>query len=139
MIKCRKLGISLNPKKTFFFLKEGKLLGNIISKYGFIIDPKRIEPILKISPPRKIKELQSFIGKIIFLRIFFPNLTELIRKITNMLKKDFEIKWSIEARKYFDMVKHALTKAPVLISPDFTKYFIIFSLASEHTVTTILL
>lgn len=29
--KCRKYGLSLNPKKTFFGLQEGKLLGHIIS------------------------------------------------------------------------------------------------------------
>ena len=28
--KCRKFGISLNPEKSFFAMKEGKLLGNII-------------------------------------------------------------------------------------------------------------
>ena len=56
-----------------------------------------------------------------------------------MLKKDSEIKWSIEARKYFDMVKQTLTKAPVLITPYFTKYFIIFSFAFEHIVVAVLL
>ena len=29
-IKCRKFGISLNPKKTLFGLDEGMLLGHII-------------------------------------------------------------------------------------------------------------
>ena len=29
--KCRKYGLSLNPKKTLFGLQEGKLLGHIIS------------------------------------------------------------------------------------------------------------
>ena len=29
--KCRKISISLNPKKSFFAMKEGKLLGHIIS------------------------------------------------------------------------------------------------------------
>ena len=29
--KCRKFGISLNPKKFFFAMKEGKLLWHIIS------------------------------------------------------------------------------------------------------------
>ena len=29
--KCRKFGISLNPKKSFFAMKEGKLLRHIIS------------------------------------------------------------------------------------------------------------
>ena len=38
-MKCRKLGISLNPKKSNFALEEGKLLGHIISKVGIKIDP----------------------------------------------------------------------------------------------------
>jgi len=45
-IKCRKYGISLNPKKTLFGLEEGKLLGHIISNVGIRIDPARIEAIL---------------------------------------------------------------------------------------------
>jgi hypothetical protein len=92
--KCRNFGISLNPKKTLFGLEEGKLLGHIISKDRIKIDPSRIEAIQKLYHPRNIKELQSFIGKIIFLRIFIPNLAELLRNITNMLKKDTKIKWN---------------------------------------------
>ena len=37
--KCRKFGISLNPKKKLFGLEEGKLLDHIISQDGIIIDP----------------------------------------------------------------------------------------------------
>ena len=73
-IKCRKFGVSLNPKKTLFSLEEGKLLGHIISKDGIRIDPTRIESILTISHPQNIKELQSFLGKINFLRRFISNL-----------------------------------------------------------------
>jgi hypothetical protein len=40
--KCRKFGISLNPKKILFGLEEGKLLGHIISKDGIKIHPSRI-------------------------------------------------------------------------------------------------
>ena len=35
--KCRKYGLSLNPKKTLFGLQEGKLLGHIISEEGIKI------------------------------------------------------------------------------------------------------
>ena len=34
---CRRYGISLNPKKSFFALNQGKLLGFIVSKYGCIL------------------------------------------------------------------------------------------------------
>ena len=59
--------------------------------------------------------------------------------MTNMLKKDNEIKWSEEARKSFHAVNLALTTAPILISPDYTDDFIIFSFASKHTMATILM
>ena len=71
--KCRKFGISLNPKKSNFVLEKGKLLGNIISKDGIKIDPSRVESIQKIEMPRNKKEVQSFIGRVNFLRRFILN------------------------------------------------------------------
>jgi hypothetical protein len=96
--KCRRFGISLNPKKSLFGLEEGKLLGHIISKNRIKIDHNRIQAIQKLEHPRNLKELQSFIGRINFLRRFIPNLAELLRNIKNMLKKDVKIKWDFESR-----------------------------------------
>jgi hypothetical protein len=98
-----------------------------------------VAAILKINTPRRKKEVQSFLGRINFLRRFIPNLKEIIKYITSMLRKGNEIKWTQEARKSFEDIKIALTKAPVLASPDFTKDFIMFSFASEHTIVGVLL
>jgi hypothetical protein len=38
--KCRKFGLSLNPKKSHFSIQEGKLMGHIVSKDGIKVDPK---------------------------------------------------------------------------------------------------
>ena len=95
--KCRKYGLSLNPKKSLFTFEEGKLLAHIISKDGICIDPSCIEAIKKIDLPRNKKEIQSFNGKMNFLRRFVPNLAEHLREITNMLKKDSQVKWTEEA------------------------------------------
>ena len=59
--------------------------------------------------------------------------------ITNMLKKDHEIKWTVEAKKYFKNIKQAISEAHVLVSPYFDKHFLVFSYASEHTVAVVLL
>eukprot|EP00253_Pinus_taeda_P004841 PITA_04841 len=136
---CRKYGISLNPKKSLFSLEEGKLLGHIISKDGIRIDLERIQAILQIPYPRNIKELQAFLGKINFLRIFIPNLAELVRLLSNMLKTDAKVRWSLEAKQAFESIKTALTQTPVLTSPQFDRDFIIFSFASEHTIAVVLL
>jgi hypothetical protein len=64
------------------------------------------------------------------LRRFISNFVELVKFITSMLRKGNEVKWTLEARNYFDQIKQALTEAPVLISPDYSKEFLIFSFAS---------
>ena len=104
-MKCRKFGISLNPKKSNFALEEGKLLGHIISKDGIKIDPERVSAILKVGEPRSKKVIQSFLGKVNFLRRFVPSFAEIVMNITNMLKKGHEIKWNAEARKSFCEIK----------------------------------
>jgi hypothetical protein len=137
--KCRKFNISLNPKKSHFGMQERKLLAHIISKEGIKIDPNRVEGIQKINTLHNKKEVQSFLGKVNFLRRFIPNHEEIIKHITSMLRKGNEIKWNLEAKKYFEDIKVALTKAPVLANLDFTKDIILFSLTLVHTIVGILL
>jgi hypothetical protein len=86
-LKCRKYGLSLNPKKSYFSMIEGKILGHIVTQYGIRIDPERVEAIQIISLPRHKQEVQSFLGKINFLRCFIPNFAEIVKEITNILKK----------------------------------------------------
>ena len=62
--KCRRFGLSLNPKKSLFSMQEGKLLGHIVSAEGVRIDPSRVEALQSLSLPRSKKEVQAFLGKI---------------------------------------------------------------------------
>jgi len=59
--------------------------------------------------------------------------------ITRMLRKDSDIKWTPEAKKSFKDIKRAILEAPVLVSPNFSKDFLIFSFALEHMVAGVLL
>ena len=68
------------------------------------------------------------------MRRFILNFTEIVKVITNMLRKENGIKWTIEDKHSFLDIKQDLSKAPMLISPNFSKYFLVFSFASEHTI-----
>jgi hypothetical protein len=137
--KCRRFGLSLNPKKYLFTMNEGKLLGHIVSAGGVRIDPSRVEAIHTLSLPRSKKEVQAFLGRINFLRRFVSNFAELVKHMTTMLRKGNEVKWTVEPRESFVQIKRSLTEAPVLISPDYSKDFMIFSFASYDTVAIVLL
>ena len=120
-------------------MEEGKLLGHIISERGIKIDPDRVEAIQQIGLPRNKKEIQSFLGKVNILRRFIMNFVEVVKYINSMLKKDNTFQWSKEAKQSFVSIKQALSEAPILVSPNFDKDFILFSFSSEHTITGVLL
>jgi hypothetical protein len=56
-----------------------------------------------------------------------------------MLRKGNEVKWTNEPKESFTQIKRALTEAPVLISPDYSREFLILSFSSFDTVAAVLL
>jgi hypothetical protein len=50
--KCREYGISLNLDKCAFMVFSGMILGFIVSKVGKLLDPKKIQAIVNMPPPR---------------------------------------------------------------------------------------
>lgn len=80
--RCRRFGVSLNPKNCIFLAHEGKLLGHIISKEGLAIDLERVKAIKAFPLPSHKKALQSFLGRINFFLRFVPDFVALVKPIT---------------------------------------------------------
>jgi hypothetical protein len=117
---------------------KGSLLGHIVSKEGIFIDPKRIKAINELNPPSSKKGVQSFFGKINFVRRFVPDYASIVKPINLLLKKDQIFEWTSDTQNAFNNIKRAITIAPVLISPDFKRDFIIYSFATESVVASVL-
>ena len=77
-------------------MTEGKLLGFIESKEGMIIDLEHAKEISKIILPKSQKAMQSFLGKINFIRRFIPNFSQVVKPLQFLVKKDVPFKWSDE-------------------------------------------
>ena len=91
-------------------MEEGKLLGHIISEKGNRIDLDRVANIQKIGMPRNKKGIQSFLGKVNFLRRFITNFAEVVKYVNNMLKKDNTFMWYVEAKPSFIDIKRPYLK-----------------------------
>ena len=120
-------------------MEEGKLLGHIISERGIKIDLDRVAAIQQIGLPKNKKEIQSFLGKVNFLRRFITNFVEVVKFINSMLNKDNTFQWYKETNKSFVNIKQVSFEAPILVSPNFDKDFMLFSFASEYTIGGVLL
>eukprot|EP00253_Pinus_taeda_P029433 PITA_29433 len=100
--RCKRYGISLNPKKSFFALDQGKLLGFVVSRDGIYIDPDRIKEISEIPFPHNKKLMQSFLGQINFVKRFVPDFSHIILPLQAMIRKNavFRANWVTALQEY---------------------------------------
>jgi hypothetical protein len=104
-------------------------LGFIVSKLGIIIYPKRTKSISQIYFPHNKKNMQSFLGKINFVRTFVHGFTKIVKPLHDMIKNNFAFQWEEKERESFKNIKEAIVQAPTLTSPDFEKEFILYTYA----------
>ena len=114
------------------------MLGFVISREGITTDPGRIEAIKAIVLPDNNKAMQSFLGKINFVRRFISDFTEIVKPLQEMINKYFNFKWTKERREAFEKIKESIADAPTLRSPNFEKEFILYTFASNHSIATVL-
>ena len=110
------------PKKCQLFKTELQYMGNTI----FIKDRRvhvkplrsRLEAIQKLKLPTTVKGCKSFTGMVNFVRIFCPELQELLKPIYDLTKKGRHFIWGEEQQTAFEEIKSRLQKPPVLSMPD---------------------
>eukprot|EP00253_Pinus_taeda_P026775 PITA_26775 len=136
--RCRKYGISLNPKKSFFALDQGKLLGFIVSKDGIYIDPDRIKEISEIPFPHNKKSMQSFLGQINFVKRFVPDFSQIILPLQTMIKKNSVFKWGSTEKEAFELIKQSIINAPALNTPIFSNHFTLYTITSDFSYAAVL-
>ena len=108
-----------------------------MSNDGIYIDPFIIEAILALPAPTNITELQSLQGKENILYLIC-NYVEKTYGFMQMLKNDTLFVWDDLAQHVFNNLKHALTHAPMLQTPDYTKDYSLYVVASLSTIGMVL-
>lgn len=119
-------------------MEEGTLLGSVISPKRIKIDPGRIEAIKATALPHNKKAMQSFPGKINFVRRFISDFAKIVKPPQGMIKKDSNFKWTKERKEAFEKIKEAIAESPTLESPNFDNEFIIYTYSNVHSIVIVL-
>jgi hypothetical protein len=89
----RKFKMMLNPKKCVFGISSGKLLGYMVSSWEIGANPKKVEAIKKLQPPRTRKEIQKLVGMMAALSRFISKLGERGMPFYKLLRKADDFQW----------------------------------------------
>ena len=129
--------MKLNPSKCAFGVLFGKFLRFMVSHRGIEANPDKIQAILNIEPPRNIKEVQSFIGRVAALNRFVSKAIDKCLSFLKVLKKAF--KWMDKCQKTFQDLKAYLTAAPLLSLSVPSEELYLYLAVSPHAVSSTLI
>ena len=139
VLQClQKANLKIKLQKCNFAMKKLKYLGHIVDGNGISPDPKLIEAVEKFPEPKSVKNVQQFLGLTGYYRKFILNYSKKSKPLTELIKKDNEFFWSIEAQESFNLLKKCLITAPILSHPRFELPFEIFTDASAYGIGAIL-
>ena len=84
--RCEETNLVLNWEKCHFMVNEGIVLGHKISERGIEVDKAKVDAIEKMSCPKDIKGIRSFLGHAGFYRRFIKDFRQICRGVSNVVK-----------------------------------------------------
>lgn len=116
--RLKENGLRINWSKCQFFKDSVTYLGYKIDKHGLHTDDKKIEAIVAAPPPTNVTQLRSFMGLVNFYSKFCINMSDILKPMYNLLKKNVKWKWDENCSKAFNRIKKVLSSSPVLAHYD---------------------
>ncbi|KAK1435339.1 hypothetical protein QVD17_01100 [Tagetes erecta] len=125
--------------KCAFWLREVQFLGHVINASGILVDPAKVEAVMKWSPPKTPTEVRSFLGLAGYYRRFIQDFSKIASPLTKLTRKDIIFTWGKEQEDAFQVLKKKLTQAPVLVLPEGPEDLVIYCDASYQGLGCVLM
>jgi hypothetical protein len=124
--RLQSANLKLNPGKSFFAFRQVNYLGHEVSAAGIAPLKEKVQAIADMPEPQSVEEVQRIIGMMGFYRRFVPNFADIahpLHQSTQKVNRGF--KWTELQAAALKRLKEALTSAPLLQLPDFTKQLVV--------------
>jgi len=136
--RLQKAGLYVKAEKCEFHSDSVEYLGYVLSPSGLTMSDAKVKTIQEWPEPKKVKDIQSFLGFANFYRRFIFNYSDIVIPLTRLTRKDTPWNFDENCRKAFNTLKQAFTSAPILTHwvPD--TQLVVETNASDYTLAAIL-
>ena len=136
--RCEEKHLFLNWEKCHFMVREGIVLGHLVSETGIVVDKAKIEVTEHLSRPINVKGIKSFLGHADFYHRFIKKNSFIVRPLTRLLAKDVPFEFDDACLRAFEILKKALISASIIQPPDRSLPFEIMCDPSDYVVGAVL-
>jgi hypothetical protein len=91
-IRLRDAGLKINAAKSFFCATETEYLGYILTRGGIKPQPKKVQAILPLNPPKSVKKLRHFLGMVQYYWDMWAKRSEMLASLTDLVGECRETK-----------------------------------------------
>jgi hypothetical protein len=102
------------------------------------VNPKKVEAIEQLQPPRTRKETQKLVGMMTALSRFISKLGERDMPFYKLLRKADDFQWDEQATTAFIKLKQYLKALPTLVPPKPDDVLLLYVAATDTVVSTII-
>ena len=123
--RLRANGLFAKPEKCDFYCERIEFLGYILSPEGLTMDQAKVQTILDWPEPRRVKDVQSFLGFANFYRHFVYNFSDLTVPLTRLTRKHTDFVFGEAERSAFTtapVLTHWIPDCPIIIETDASDY-----------------
>ena len=107
-------------------------LGHVVGRGEVRPMECKVQAVMKYAQPKTKKQVRTFLGLCGYHRHFIPSFSTIASPLTELTRKNKgnTVKWTAECEHAFNLLKVALTKQPVLTTPDWVRKFVLQTDAS---------
>ncbi|KAM1578700.1 hypothetical protein ACFX1Z_040226 [Malus domestica] len=136
--RCVETNLVLNWEKYHFMVKQGIVLGHIISEKGIEVDKSKVDLVRHLPSPTSVREVHSFLGHAGFYRRFIKDFSKIAQPLCQLLQKEVAFEFDEACSTAFKHLKEALTSAPIITPPDWSLPFELMCDASDYAIGAVL-
>ncbi|KAM2154965.1 hypothetical protein ACFX1Q_046718 [Malus domestica] len=136
--RCMETNLVLNWEKCHFMVKQGIVLGHIISENGIEVDKSKIDLVRHLPSPTSVREVRSFLGHAGFYRRFIKDFSKIAQPLCRLLQKEVAFEFNKECTASLNQLKELLTTTPIIVPPDWSLSFELMCDASNYALGAVL-
>lgn len=138
-VRLAKANLTINLAKCEFGKATVTYLGKVVGRGCVKPIHAKVNAICGFPKPITRRELRRFLGMVGYYRGFCHNFASVVAPLTDLLSPKRPFQWSEKCQCSFENAKSLLANAPVLVTPNFEKRFLLAVDASAYGAGAVLL